>query len=370
MVGVYARVSNRLVLDFLMTYYNSRSRRGNDGENESPDDLSTDDVAADLDDAVAERTVDVPVSAGASARPRRRPRDPASSTNRGTAPQSKAPSAPPSAPLGGESYRDSSTGYGREAERSRERAYDASSARRPNAGRERSADPADYYGGGGGGGGNYDYGRRDNGRPRFNVGNVTALIASALIFFFGGFALRDVFTANNGFDDERPIQAQQVPENLREFCVAYNGYPSFTLVNVSTTSALTATTVPVLRLNTCTIPVRETANALQALGVQERSVSVGLQLGGSNLTLVNLPLADTLARQFYARYPGMRERLQGNTDEARIRALEAEIAEILTADIEGLALQNLIRTNKPNVYAIAPGHVLNLQPNIGGTFGQ
>ncbi len=375
-----------------MTYYNSRSRRGPDDES-LEDDLSTEDLAADLDDAVAEpeRTVDVPAATvGASQgerRRRRRPRptgaDAVNAEGRSTAAAGTADRDPAarSTPRS-ENYRDSTTGYtggygrdtGRtETSRAGERTYDSYSG-----GRERSADPGDYYGSGGGnygggGGGNYGgygYARRENGRPRFNVGNITVLVASALIFFFGGFALRDVFTANSGFDDERPIQAQQVPENLREFCVSYNGYPSFTLINVTTTSALTATSVPVLRLNTCTIPTKETANALQALGVQERSVSVGLQLGGSNLTLVNLPLADTLARQFYARYPGMRERLQGNTDEARISSLEIEIAETLTADIEGLALQNLIRTNKPNVYAIAPGHVFNLQPNIGRDFAQ
>lgn len=381
-----------------MTYYNSRSRRGPDADNDSlEDDLSTEDLAADLEDTVAEpeRTVDVPaatVGASQGERPRRRRRRPrpstdavaseGSSTAATVARDTEARSTPRTRPS--ENYRDSSTGYaggyGRDTgrtDRAGERTYDSYSS---TGGRERSADPGDYYapsggsgGRGGDGGGNYGgygYARRDNGRPRFNVGNITVLIASALIFFFGGFALRDVFTANSGFDDERPIQAQQVPANLREFCVAYNGYPSFTLINVTTTSALTATSVPVLRLNTCTIPTKETANALQALGVQERSVSVGLQLGGSNLTLVNLPLADTLARQFYARYPGMRERLQGNTDEARISSLEVEIAEILTADIEGLALQNLIRTNKPNVYAIAPGHVFNLQPNIGRDFAQ
>jgi hypothetical protein len=237
---------------------------------------------------------------------------------------------------------------------------------------DRSSRSADYGGGyGGGNGSGYGGGYGTSPSPeapaedkRTRSRLITFAVAVALVSFFCGYALRDIFSSEGGFDDERPIQAEQVPPNLRGFCVSYDGYPSFTLVTVASTSALTATTVPVVKLDTCTIPTRQTANALQALGVDRRAESIGLQLGGSNLTLVNFPLTDALATQLIARYPILADSLDGSSREAKEATLENALYEMLQGGAGGLSLQNVIKTNQPGVYAIAPGHTFNLQPQL------
>ncbi|MGK7912205.1 MAG: hypothetical protein AB4050_12115 [Synechococcus sp.] len=220
--------------------------------------------------------------------------------------------------------------------------------------------------GGGGFGGGFGGSGGPTGSPQRSrkLGGVTILIIAILVAFFSGFAMRDFYTAKNGFDDERPIRAEQVPPNLREFCVDYNGLPSFTLVNVASNSALSATTVPILKLDTCTIPTNQTANALQALGIDRRSTSIGLQLGGSNLTLVNLPVTGSLSVQLLAQFPSLADNLEGRDRQEKERALEQQLASMLRSGANGLALQNIIKTNRTDVYAIAPGHTFQLQPNI------
>ena len=234
------------------------------------------------------------------------------------------------------------------------------------AGRGYGDRPGGGAGGGGFGGGFGGSGGGPTGSPQRSrkLGGVTILIIAILVAFFSGFAMRDFYTAKNGFDDERPIRAEQVPANLREFCVDYNGLPSFTLVNVASNSALSATTVPVLKLDTCTIPTNQTANALQALGVDRRSTSIGLQLGGSNLTLVNLPVTGSLSVQLLAQFPSLADNLEGRDRQAKERALEQQLDSMLRSGANGLALQNIIKTNRTDVYAIAPGHTFQLQPNI------
>ena len=220
------------------------------------------------------------------------------------------------------------------------------------------------YGGRGGSGGGRGSGDSDTERREKRIRSLVILAVVAILTFFAGFALRDLYTAKGGFDDERPIQAEQVPANLRDFCFTYNGLPSFTLINIASTSALSTTSVPVLKLDTCTIPTRQTANALGALGVRERSVSVGLQLGGSNLTLVNLPLTNSLANQLFYRFPVLADSLDGNSDERKIEALEEVLDSMLRSGANGLSLQNVIKTNLPDVYAVTPGHTFQLQPDI------
>ncbi|MEL7085617.1 MAG: hypothetical protein AAGM36_14080 [Cyanobacteria bacterium J06597_1] len=194
--------------------------------------------------------------------------------------------------------------------------------RRPSGGDGGGFDRGGFGGGSGGSGGGTT---GSSGRP-FKLGGVTILIIAILVAFFSGFAMRDLYAAQSGFDDERYVRAEQVPANLREFCVGYNGLPSFTLMNLASNSVLSATTVPIHKLDTCTIPRDQTANALQELGINRRSTSIGLQLGGSNLTLVNL--------------------------------------EQVIRDADTLELQNIIRTKLDGVYAIAPGHTYQLQPDI------
>ncbi|GAB4216378.1 MAG: hypothetical protein OHK0012_18510 [Synechococcales cyanobacterium] len=189
---------------------------------------------------------------------------------------------------------------------------------------------------------------------------MTVIAIVALVAFFGGFASRN-FLADRGYDDERVVKAQNVPEVFRRFCVDYNGYPSFTVVQLTSVSALTMANVPILRLDTCTIPVNQTANALQALGVSRRAATIGPQLGGSNLTLINAAIGQPIAQALISRYPA----LAANGDPATALAgVEATINDALIGSMEGLALQNMIRTNMPNVYAMVPGHAFNLQPEF------
>ncbi|WP_017324236.1 hypothetical protein [Synechococcus sp. PCC 7336] len=239
---------------------------------------------------------------------------------------------------------------GASREYSRERGYDS--------GREYGRGDGGFSGGGGGPAG------AAQPQQRKPVGGLPLLIAVGIVAFFIGFAMRDFYTAEGGFDDERPIQAELVPPNLREFCFAYNGLPSFTLITVASTSALSTSSVPVLKLDTCTIPTNQTANALQALGVDRRATSLGLQLGGSNVTLIDLPLTGSLAAQIYGRFPSLADSLEGRDREQKVKALETVLDEMLRSGANGLALQNTIKTNMTDVYAITPGHTFQLQPRI------
>ena len=214
-----------------------------------------------------------------------------------------------------------------------------------------------YVGGGGYGGG----GRGGSSSGGVSSSDLTILLVVALLAFFGGFAIRNIFAESGGFDDERPIRAANVPAAFRDFCFAYNGTASFTVVQLTSVSALTMASVPVYKMDTCTIPVSQTANALQALGIRGRANTLGPQLGGSNLTLIQLPLASSLARAVYSQFPGLAA--QGN--EAQVLSqLEATINNALRSNIEGLALQSLEPTNIPDVYVMVPGHSFNLQPQL------
>ncbi|MEO1132325.1 MAG: hypothetical protein AAFX40_06410 [Cyanobacteria bacterium J06639_1] len=288
-----------------------------------------------------------------------------SSSERASAPRSTALDS-----LRSRGYEDSDYGdeYGRGDRQTRER----STGRRPGTYERSTGSYSGSYSGSGGYGGGGGYGsgyssnpERESSRPSWlKFSNLSILVIVALVMFFSGFAMRDVYTAEGGFDDERPIQAEQVPSELRNFCIQYNGYPSFSLLTVDTVSALTASTVPILKLDTCTIPTRETANALAALGVERRSESIGLQLGGSNLTLVVVPLADKLALQLYGAYPGLASDLRGSTRDENIAALQERIVELLVDDINNITLQNVIKTNLPGVFAVAPGHSFPIQPQV------
>jgi hypothetical protein len=214
-----------------------------------------------------------------------------------------------------------------------------------------------YVGGGGSGTGAGSGGSRGGLSPS----GLTVVALVALLAFFGGFAIRNIFSESGGFDDERPIRAANVPEVFREFCFAYNGTASFTVVELTSVSALTMASVPIYRMDTCTIPVSQTANALQALGIQGRAGTLGPQLGGSNLTLIQIPLASSLARAVYSQFPGLAS--QGN--EAQVLSqLETTINNALRSNVEGLALQSLEVTNIPDVYVMVPGHSFNLQPQL------
>lgn len=197
--------------------------------------------------------------------------------------------------------------------------------------------------------------------PRSQEGNgavssLTVLTIVALVAFFTGFAARN-FLADRGYDDERVVKAQNVPEVFRRFCVDHNGYPSFTVVQLTSVSALTMASVPILRLDTCTIPVNQTANALQALGVNRRDASIGPQLGGSNLTLIQVDVGQSMAQALVSRFPG----LVSNGDTATtVTQVQETLNSVLTTNINGLNLQNLVRTNIPNVYVMVPGHSFNL----------
>ncbi|MCJ2541680.1 hypothetical protein [Thermostichus vulcanus] len=198
-------------------------------------------------------------------------------------------------------------------------------------------------------------------RGGLSPSGLTVVALVALLAFFGGFAIRNIFAESGGFDDERPIRAANVPEAFREFCFAYNGTASFTVVELTSVSALTMASVPIYKMDTCTIPVSQTANALQALGIRGRADTLGPQLGGSNLTLIELPLASGLARAIYNQFPALAN--QGN--EAQVLSqLESTINSALRSNIEGLALQSLEATNIPDVYVMVPGHSFNLQPQL------
>ncbi|HIK21803.1 MAG TPA: hypothetical protein IGR15_12295 [Synechococcus sp. M44_DOE_062] len=214
-----------------------------------------------------------------------------------------------------------------------------------------------YVGGGGYGGG----GRSGSSAGGVSSSGLTVVVVVALLAFFGGFAIRNIFAERGGFDDERPIRAANVPAAFRDFCFAYNGTASFTVVQLTSVSALTMASVPIYKMDTCTIPVSQTANALQALGIRGRADTLGPQLGGSNLTLIQLPLASSLARAVYNQFPGLAA--QGN--EAQVLSqLETTINNALRSNIEGLALQSLEPTNIPDVYVMVPGHSFNLQPQL------
>ncbi|MEN9231163.1 MAG: hypothetical protein Q6L68_09675, partial [Thermostichus sp. DG02_5_bins_236] len=163
-----------------------------------------------------------------------------------------------------------------------------------------------YVGGGGSGTGVGGGASRGGLSPS----NLTVVALVALLAFFGGFAIRNIFAESGGFDDERPIRAANVPEVFREFCFAYNGTASFTVVELTSVSALTIASVPIYKMDTCTIPVSQTANALQALGIRGRADTLGPQLGGSNLTLIQIPLASGLARAVFNQFPSLAN--QGN----------------------------------------------------------
>ncbi|MEN9222623.1 MAG: hypothetical protein Q6M04_09320, partial [Thermostichus sp. BF3_bins_97] len=200
-----------------------------------------------------------------------------------------------------------------------------------------------YVGGGGSGMG----GGSGSARGGLSPSSLTVVALVALLAFFGGFAIRNIFAESGGFDDERPIRAANVPEAFREFCFAYNGTASFTVVELTTVSALTMASVPIYRMDTCTIPVSQTANALQALGIRGRAGTLGPQLGGSNLTLIQIPLASGLARAVFNQFPALAN--QGN--EAQVLSqLETTINNALRSNVEGLALQSLEPTNIPDVY--------------------
>ncbi len=212
-----------------------------------------------------------------------------------------------------------------------------------------------------GGGGSATIGGSGSSRGGLSPSNLTVVALVALLAFFGGFAIRNIFAESGGFDDERPIRAANVPEAFREFCFAYNGTASFTVVELTSVSALTMASVPVYKMDTCTIPVSQTANALQALGIRGRADTLGPQLGGSNLTLIEIPLASGLARAVYNQFPG----LANQGDEAQVLSqLETTINNALRSNIEGLALQSLESTNIPDVYVMVPGHSFNLQPQL------
>lgn len=199
------------------------------------------------------------------------------------------------------------------------------------------------YGGGGASGG---------GAGRGWPTNLTVLMIVALISFFGGFIFRNTYNDIGGYDDERLVQANQIPQQFRDFCIAYNGYPSFTMIEMTSVSTLTVASVPMLKLDSCTIPVDQTANALQALGFRRRSETIGPQLGGSNLTLMYLPVADLIATRLASRFP-----------ETRRDDMQQAINEVLGGKIDELDLQNLVRTNIDGVYAMVPGHSFSLRPN-------
>lgn len=184
--------------------------------------------------------------------------------------------------------------------------------------------------------------------------NLTVIVIVALFSFFGGFAFRNAYDNVGGFDDERLVQAQQIPLQFRDFCITYNGYPSFTVVEMTSVSTLTMASVPMLKLDSCTIPVNQTANALQALGFRRRAETIGPQLGGSNLTLLYLPVADLIAERLATEFP-----------EQRREDIQNVINDVLGGRVEGLDLQNLVRTNIDGVYAMVPGHSFALQDGPG-----
>lgn len=199
--------------------------------------------------------------------------------------------------------------------------------------------------------------------------NLTVIALVALISFFAGFASREVYTDSaRGFDDERIPVAQEIPLAFRDFCFSYNGLPSFTVVQLTSISTLIMSSVPILKLDTCMIPVNQTANALQALGVRSRQDTVGPQLGGSNLTLVNFTMTQRLAEAILNDFPqltnspGGESRVQGEI----LEDLQNVIDDSLTNNVVGLDLQGMVRTNIDGVYVVVPGHSFELQPQVRG----
>jgi hypothetical protein len=199
--------------------------------------------------------------------------------------------------------------------------------------------------------------KRSSGRS-FST-NLTVIALVALLSFFAGFASRNTYNDVGGFDDERLVTAQQVPAKLSNFCYTYNGFPSFTVIQVTSVSTALMSNVPILRLDSCMIPVDQTANALQALGLRQRSEYIGPQLGGSNLTLLEIPLTGQLAQRLYSQFPSFSTNTRG--EQEAINQLETAIDEALTAQVDGLSLQNLVKTSIPGVYVVIPGHSFNLQ---------
>jgi hypothetical protein len=189
----------------------------------------------------------------------------------------------------------------------------------------------------------------------------------AVVAFFGGFVTRNVFSTTDSLVvEEKTINPEAVPPVLRDFCYSYNGLASFTVVELTSVSALTMASVPIVKLDTCSIPVAQTANALQALGIEKRAYSIGPQLGGSNLTLITIPLGANLAQSIYTSFPALAANSDGSSrsQEQVIQQLEKIINDTLTSNISGLNLQNLAKTNIPDVYVMIPGHSFNLQPQL------
>ncbi len=239
-------------------------------------------------------------------------------------------------------------------------AYDPNRYRREEESRYTGAYTRAYAGGGNYGGGS---GATGSGSKRSNLpSNLTILALVALISFFVGFASRNTYDNIGGFDDERLVTAQEIPQQFRSFCITYNGYPSFTLVQLTSISTLTVSTVPILRLDTCTIPVNQTANALQALGIQRRADTIGPQLGGSNLTLIAMPVTTALAQAIFNQVPQLRQGQQSEADV--IRSIEQAIDTALASNLSGLEFQSLTATNIPGVYGMVPGHSFNLRPGL------
>ncbi len=229
--------------------------------------------------------------------------------------------------------------------RSSERAYS-----------QRTYTSASSYAGNNGGG--YTVADSSTSKTRFPASLIVLAVVS-LISFFVGFITRNTVDNAGLYDDERIVLFEDIPTLFRDFCVSYNGYASFTVVEITSISTLTMSSVPVLKLDTCTIPVNQTANALQALGVQRRSNTIGPQLGGSNLTLVSMPFAYNLARELYNDLPGLSSSSNQSQEEILL-SLEETIDESMTQDMVGLDLQNMIATDISGVYVVVPGHSFNL----------
>jgi hypothetical protein len=198
--------------------------------------------------------------------------------------------------------------------------------------------------------------------------NLTVIALVALISFFSGFASRNTYDNLGGFDDERIVTAQEIPIEFRNFCISYNGLPSFTVVQLTSISTLIMSSVPILKLDTCMIPVNQTANALQSLGVRSRQDTVGPQLGGSNLTLINFTMTQQLAEAILSSFPELINSPGGESrvQEEIVRDLQNVIDDSLTNNVVGLDLQGMVRTNIDGVYVVVPGHSFELQPELRG----
>ncbi len=198
--------------------------------------------------------------------------------------------------------------------------------------------------------------------------NLTVIALVALISFFAGFASRNTYDNVGGFDDERIVTAQEIPIEFRNFCISYNGLPSFTVVQLTSVSTLLMSSVPIIKLDTCMIPVNQTANALQALGVRSRQDTIGPQLGGSNLTLLNFKMTRQLAEAIVADFPQLTASPSETmrVEEEIVSEVERIIDDSLTQGVVGLDLQGMVRTNISGVYVVVPGHSFELQPDVRG----